>query len=164
MTQVIAEIRSHDELIVALRARKASLGLSNEVLEHLIPLAAGHCDKLLGPSQERGLSRSSLDGMLAALGLQLIVAIDPVQSARMQSRWEGKDTKQVRPQARIGAGLIKKVRPAVLRQLASKAATARWSRTTPETRRAVMRRVWTARRNVKVQALQSADVAVDPAR
>ena len=81
--QVLAEATCCDELVDAFRARKTALRLSNEAIDHIIPLAAGHCDKLIGPSQTRGLSQLSLDGMLAALALKLIVVVDPDQVARM---------------------------------------------------------------------------------
>jgi hypothetical protein len=142
---VLGVATCHDELIEVLRARKASLGLSNELLDHLMPAASGHTDKLLGPSQERGLSRSSLDGMLSALGLQLLVAIDPVQSARMQPQWERRDVKQVRPPARLAASVIKRARPQVLSQLARKAGSARWRGISPELRSRLMRELAKAR-------------------
>jgi hypothetical protein len=159
--QVLAEATCCAELVDAFRARKEALGLSNEAVEHLIPLAAGHCDKVLGPSGTRGLSQTTLDGLLNALGLKLLVAINPEQVARMRSRWQGRVQQQVRPPAKVAAALIARARPVVLRQLASKAATARWSRTTPEKRRAIMRSVWTARRNVR--ALNGACAAVGQA-
>jgi hypothetical protein len=142
---VLGVATCHDELIEVLRVRKAALGLSNELLDHLMPATSGHCDKLLGPSQERGLSRSSLDGMLSALGLQLLVAVDPVQSARMQPQWESRDAKQVRPPARLAAALVKRARPLVLSQLARKANDARWSRVSPELRSRLMRELAKAR-------------------
>jgi hypothetical protein len=146
--QTLAEARSCAELVDAFRARKEALGLSNEAADHLIRLTAGHVDKVL--SGTRGLSALTLDGMLSVLGLKLLVAIDPDQVARMRPRWEGRDQRQVRPPARIGAVLLRRARPVVMRAAAKAAVAARWSRTTPETRREIMRAVWMARRNVRV--------------
>jgi hypothetical protein len=136
--RVIAEATCCAELVDAFRARKEALGLSNEAVEHLIPLAAGHCDKVLGPSGTRGLSQTTLDGMLNALGLKLLVAIDPEQVARMRSRWEGRDLRQVRPPAKVAAALIARARPAVLRELGRRAGQARWRGIDPKLRSRLM--------------------------
>jgi hypothetical protein len=132
-----------------LRERQIALGLSNEALGHIARLSDGHADKLLGPSRQRGLSQISLDALMGALAVKLIIAEDAEQAARMRPHWEGKDAKQVRLPSRVAKDLIARVRPAVLRQLASKAATARWSRTSPEKRRAIMQTVSAARRHAR---------------
>jgi hypothetical protein len=134
------EVRSCADLIEAFRARKEALGLSNEAIEHLIPLAAGHCDKAIGLSGTRGLSPLTIDGLLSSLGLKLLVAIDPEQVARMRPRWEGRDKRQVRPAARISKMLLSRARPFVLREAARKAASVRWRGVSPELRSALMKK------------------------
>jgi hypothetical protein len=145
----IGEASSHDELVAVLRERQIALGLSNETLDHIALMTSGHSDKILGPSRQRGLSQLSLDALMGALAVKLIIAEDAEQAARMRSRWEGKDNRQVRLPSRIAKDLIARVRPAVLTQLASRAATARWARIGKDQRREIMRAVWTARRNVR---------------
>ena len=86
--EVIFDARCCADLVDAFRARKEALGLSNEAIEHLIPLTAGHCDKAIGLSGTRGLTQLTIDGMLSSLGLKLLVAIDPEQVQRMRPRWE----------------------------------------------------------------------------
>jgi hypothetical protein len=52
-------LRTPDDLIEALRARKDEIGLSNAVLEELAGMAAGHVDKVLGhraPAAHRFIS------------------------------------------------------------------------------------------------------------
>lgn len=44
---------SADAVIEALRARKAALGLSNEVVDELAGLTDGHFDKVAGPSRTK---------------------------------------------------------------------------------------------------------------
>jgi hypothetical protein len=155
----IGEAASHDELVALLRERQLALGLSNETLDHIALLSAGHADKLLGPGRQRGLSQLSLDALLGALGIKIIVVEDEAMAARMRPHWQGKDIRQVRMPARVAKDLIARVRPAVLRQLASKAATARWSRTSPEKRRAIMRAVSAARRHAVVHVPSGACAA-----
>jgi hypothetical protein len=145
----IGEAASHDELVTILRERQLALGLSNELVGHVARLSDGHVDKLLGPARQRGLSQLSLDALLGVLAVKIIIVEDEAMAARIKPHWQGKDNRQVRLPVRIAKDLIARVRPAVLRQLASKAATARWSRTTPEARRAVMQAVSAARRHAR---------------
>jgi hypothetical protein len=152
--QIVAEARSCAELVDAFRARKEELKLSNEAVEHLLQLCAGHVDKIL--SQTRGLSQLSIDGLLSTLGLRLFVAIDPEQVQRMAPRWanEGhRDEKQVRrPPARIRKALMARVRPLVLSEAATRAARARWRGTSPELRSRLMRDLARARWNARAVA------------
>jgi hypothetical protein len=145
--QVIAEATCCAELVDAFRARKEELGLSNEAAEHLLHLCAGHLDKIW--SQTRGLSQVTIDGLLSAMGLRLLVAIDPEQVKRMASRWKNeglRDAKQVRrPPARIRKVLMARVRPLVLREAARHAASHRWRGIPPELRSTLMRQVSLAR-------------------
>jgi hypothetical protein len=146
--QVLAEATCCAELIEALRSRKEALGLSNEAIEHLIPLTAGHCDKVIGLSGTRGLSPLTIDGMLSSLGLKLLVAIDPEPVSRMRSRWENagaRDQRQVRPPARISKMLLSRAKPYVIREAARKAASVRWRGISPELRSRLMREVSLAR-------------------
>jgi|SRR6516162_2352183 len=137
----LIEARSHDELVDAMRARKESLGLSNAFVDDLIMLAGGHCDKLLGPARKRGLSPFTMDAMLSALALKLIVVEDIEQAARMQSRWDSRDARQVRSPVRtaaIGAAMVRRARPAVIRELGRRGGVARWRGVAPEVRRELM--------------------------
>jgi hypothetical protein len=141
----LGQATCHDELVALLRERQLALGLSNELVGHLARLSDGHVDKLLGPARQRGLSQLSLDALMNALAIKIIVVEDEAMAARMKPHWQGRDTKQVRMPARVAKDLIARVRPAVLRQLASKAATIKWSRIDKERRRQIMRAVTMAR-------------------
>lgn len=141
----IGEAASHDELVTILRERQLALGLSNELVGHVARLSDGHVDKLLGPARQRGLSQLSLDALMGVLAVKLIVAEDAEQAARMKPHWQGKDNRQVRLPSRIAKDLIARVRPVVLQQLASRAATIKWSRIDKERRRQIMRAVTMAR-------------------
>jgi hypothetical protein len=136
---------SHDELVAVLRERQIALGLSNELVGHVARLSDGHVDKLLGPARQRGLSQLSLDALMGALAVKIIVVEDEAMAARMRPHWEGKDKRQVRMPARVAKDLIARVRPVVLQQLASRAATIKWSRIDKERRRQIMRAVTMAR-------------------
>jgi hypothetical protein len=148
MTTIYGEVTCHDQLVDALRARKEHLGLSNAFVDDLIMLAGGHTDKLLGPARKRGLSPFTLDAMLTALALKLVVVQDDEQADRMRARWGARDARQVRSPVRtatVGPAVIRRARFAVARELGRAGGRARWKGTTPELRRKLMRAVWETR-------------------
>jgi hypothetical protein len=53
----LGEASSCEELVIVLRSRQDALQLSNQTLDHIIPLAEGHADKLLGPNRSRGFHK-----------------------------------------------------------------------------------------------------------
>jgi hypothetical protein len=150
---IIAEATSHNELIEAMRARKEALGLSNAWIEHAIELSDGHCDKILGPARERGLSQLTIDGLLSVLAIKLIVVEDEAAAARMRPMWDGRDQRQVRPPARIAASLIRRVLPHAARELSRRGGLKTWRKfPDPRVRSKLMsdliRRRWSKERSV----------------
>jgi len=146
--QVVAEATCCSELVDAFQAHRQKIGLSNEAIEHLVPLSAGHCDKVLGPSRERGLSGVTLDGMLSVMGLKLLVAIDPAGVARMAPRWANmghRDVKQVRASTSRISRALARTRSRVLSEAARHAAGLRWKGVSSELRSRLMREVSLAR-------------------
>jgi hypothetical protein len=130
----IGEAASHDELVALLRERQTALQLSDQTLDALAGLTHGHISKLLGPGRARGLSEISMNALLGALAVRFVIVEDAAQVVRMKPHWEGKDMKQVRLPARIGAALMKRMRPVVLRELGRRAGQARWRGIDPKLR------------------------------
>jgi hypothetical protein len=89
-------VRSYDDLIIAIRAVKEFLGLSNETVEEIAGLTRGHFDKMFGPSREKKMGPQTLPLILGALGIRLRVEIDPEQAKRVASRWIRRNEQQVR--------------------------------------------------------------------
>jgi hypothetical protein len=85
MSQAI-EIRSWNELQVALRQRAETLDVSRELLDDLTGLQSGYCAKLLSPKPVRRIGRVSLGALLGALGLKLILAEDREQMEKIKTR------------------------------------------------------------------------------
>jgi hypothetical protein len=141
----LGEASNHEQLVALLAARKEALGISNQVLDEVALLSPGHVSKTLGPGRERGLSQITIDALLGALAVRLVVVEDEAQAAIMKTRWESRDQRQVRPPARIGAAFLKRARPEILRAFSRKGGQARWKGTTPELRRKLMRAVWKVR-------------------
>lgn len=92
----IAVVASYDELIDAIRTRKAELGLSDATVDSISGLAAGHTGKLLGPAQVKTLGKVSMGLLLQALGLVLVVVEDPAQTEKMRAQYAQREGHQVR--------------------------------------------------------------------
>jgi hypothetical protein len=132
-------LRSRDELVELLRARKAALGLSNAFIEEQMQMAAGGADKVLGPSRVKGLSVAVMFDLVELFGGRLVFQIDPATEARMRDRWERRDEAQVRRCNRVSKRLIETCAPMVLRELARKAGKARMTTMTAAARRRIAR-------------------------
>jgi hypothetical protein len=159
---ILGQATSHDQLVDLLRARQVELKLANDLVDHIALLTAGHTDKLLGPSRQRGLSQVTLDALLSCLALKLIVTQDDEQAARMRSRWEGRDQKQVRlSTTRIAKATLRHATSHVVRALGRKGGQARWCGIGPEARRELMTAVSWARASVRkpIEAPRSGDCA-----
>ena len=148
---IIGEATNHNELIEALRARKEALGLSNAWIEHVIQLSDGHCDKILGPARERGLSQLTSDGLLSALAIKLIIVEDEAAAARMRPMWEGRDQRQVRPPYRIARATLRYATPHVVRELGRRGGLKTWRKIDPRLRSRLMSELanlrWRAQRS-----------------
>jgi len=148
----LGEASSCEELVIVLRSRQDALQLSNQTLDHIIPLAEGHADKLLGPNRSRGLSQISLDGLLSALALRLIVVEDPTQLARMRPLYARRDARMVRASTtQIAKETIRRARPHVIRELGRAGGMKAWRTIDPRLRSRLMselaKRRWDAKRS-----------------
>jgi hypothetical protein len=159
---IIGETQTHDGLVDLLRARQAALGLSNETVDHLALFTSGHCDKLLGPSRQRGLTQVTLNALAGVLAIKLLVVEDEQQAEHMRPRWEGRDQRQVRlSTTRIAKATLRHATPHVVRALGRKGGVARWRGIGPEARRELMTAVSWARASVRkpIEAVRSGDCA-----
>jgi hypothetical protein len=103
--QVLATVRSQDELIEALRAARDYRNLSYKFLDEIGGFAMGHMERVLGPRREKGMSHIVFQTLLSMLAVKLELVPDPEQAARMQERWEGRDVRNVR----VDSGRISKL-------------------------------------------------------
>lgn len=81
-----APIRTYDELIAGLAARKTQLGLTNDMLDALAGTPAGYAGKIFGPARVRALGPQSLEYFLGALGLTIQLVEDADSARRIESR------------------------------------------------------------------------------
>ena len=80
--------RTSDDLRAVMRRRVAELNISLETLDAIAGLPTRYCSKVLRIQPTRGFGQFSLDGLLGALGLMLIVVEDTEALALVQRRLE----------------------------------------------------------------------------
>ena len=80
--------RTADDLRAVMRQRVVELNISLDTVDHIAGLPTRYCAKVLGLTPTRGFGQFSLDGLLGALGLMLIVVEDAEALARVQRRLE----------------------------------------------------------------------------
>jgi hypothetical protein len=68
---------SHDELVDVIRRVKDARNVSDQELEFITGLQSGYVSKILGPSRLKGLSRMTLDLIMEALAIKLVVVSCP---------------------------------------------------------------------------------------
>jgi hypothetical protein len=132
----LAMLRTADEILDALAAKKVELQLSNAMVDDLAGLTLGHFDKIAGPARDRLPKLPTLMAVIGALGLAVQLVEDP--DTTVARRWQKRREDQARGNGRISKAAIKRVRPILMRELALKAVRARWSKSTPEQRAATV--------------------------
>lgn len=117
--------RNHDELIDLLRARKDELGLSNQFVDQVGGIAAGHCDQLLGPSAHKSLGRHSINALLGVLAVKIALVVDEEQLRVMEGKFEARITRNVHASSRISQRAMDRIKPIVLSEWSTAANAAR---------------------------------------
>jgi len=135
-------VRDVPSLLEALNRRREELGLSTAYVESVADLPDGFCSKVLGPGRAKTPSLPTLDVLMQVLAVSFQIVPDSDKQAKMSALWERRQAHQVRA-TMVGPLQIKRARPFVLRELASRAG--RWANTTPDERRAAMQKVQEAR-------------------
>lgn len=79
-------VSNYTALLDCIRARKAELDISFEVLDAVSGLQSGYSAKLLAPHPARHMGELSLACILGALGLRLICVEDPEALALVRDR------------------------------------------------------------------------------
>lgn len=100
MTELFfAEASSYSGLRDAIRARVEQLNISRECLDRCSGLTSGHSGKLLsqGDAKDRKrIGQLSLDLLLPAVGLKMVLVDDREALAKMEPMYEPRDAAQVR--------------------------------------------------------------------
>jgi hypothetical protein len=135
----LATIRCYNDLVLAFRARKEALGLSDAALDARANLPSGGSNKYLGPARERGIGAATLETLLMALAVDLIMVPNPEKLARGGEIERRQESHARANHPRISKeAAIKIAWSTVLSKAGRKAAKARWKNSTPEERAAVV--------------------------
>lgn len=133
----IAIVRDLAELADALRIWCSERGVTRQALDRRAGLTSGHSGKLLGRRHAAAFGNVSLRWLLAALGLQLVLQIDPNaeqpamrKHQRKHPHWRNaRDSKWGR---RLAARRALALSPEQRSEIARRAAEARWRRPSPQ--------------------------------
>jgi hypothetical protein len=136
-------------LVAALRKRVAELGINYETVDALAGWTDSYASKVLATEPLKRMGQMSLDAIIGALGVKLIVVEDPEQTAVITSRPAFQKRKVARPMLSsawhdhivhrktrqdmrnmgVRGGLARaKIPPRKRIQLARRAARIRWSK------------------------------------
>lgn len=133
-------IACYNDLVEALRSRKASLGLSDATLDDIAGLTQGHTNKVLGPSRDRGIGAATFEAYLMALAIDLVMVESRSKLKTMQPHYEARKSSHVRTNHRVSnAGLSRimselgrrrqaKITAAERSEIARKRAWKRWAK------------------------------------
>ena len=141
--RVIAEVNSYGQMLAALRARVNELQINGERFDEYSGLPRGYLSNLIGAKPVRGLGMTSFAPVLAGLGLRLLIIEDQEATERLKNRLPPRNQSFVRSVAvhtnlttrylrKIGAkggeNSRKYLGKRLVKQLARKAAAARWTK------------------------------------
>jgi hypothetical protein len=144
--RVIGEFTSYDEMVAAVRARVAELNVAGEALDEYAGLPRGYLSKLVGARPVRRISHVSMGPVLNGLGLKGQFVEDPVATALLKKRLPPRNNSFVRSVAvhghlttrflakigrKGGQHSRKYLGKRMVKQLARKAAAARWGKLNP---------------------------------
>jgi hypothetical protein len=96
----LAIIHGYDDLVAAIRARVAELGVTQATIDDVAGLQSGYAGKLLGPRRIKKLGIVSLGCVLGSLGMKLVAFEDPEALARVRSRLVPRKDKAHKPRPR----------------------------------------------------------------
>ena len=140
---MIAEVNSYGQMLAALRARVNELQINGERFDEYAGLPRGYLSKLIGAKPIRRLGMTSFAPVLAGLGLRLLIIEDQEATERLKNRLPPRNQSFVRSVAvhtnlttrylrKIGAkggeNSRKYLGKRLVKQLARKAAAARWTK------------------------------------
>ena len=141
--RVIADVSSYDQMLAALRLRVNELQINGERFDEYSGLPRGYLSKLIGAKPVRRLGMTSFAPVLAGLGLRLLIIEDQDATRRLKNRLPPRNRSFVRSVAvhtnlttrflrKIGAkggqNSHRYLSKRLVRQLARRAAAARWKK------------------------------------
>jgi hypothetical protein len=144
--ELIAVIRSHEDITEVFRIMKARLGLTNKWCDDVGEFAEGATDQILGPAEKKNWGPKTFDAFCEMFAIEFHVKVNVHAAARMAEIWEGR----IRPidlpkNKRVSAKAIERAKPHVLQGLAKRGNEARNAMLTGEHRSKLARKAARAR-------------------
>lgn len=104
----------YDAFRAAIRARVEQLNISRLCLDNVAGVPSGYTSKLLAPCGRKKIGQFSLELMLKAVGLKMVLIDDREALAKFQPLYEERASSQARPgnSARRDAGVRSRKKPA----------------------------------------------------
>jgi hypothetical protein len=90
--EVIAVVRTHDDLAEAFRKIKDVLGLSDAFCDEIGGLTVGHTNKCLGPTGYKNIGATPFGIFCEMFGVEFRMVINLEAVRRMEARWKGGTT------------------------------------------------------------------------
>jgi hypothetical protein len=126
--------RTYSEFVELLRSRLDAIDISMDQLDELAGLPRGYAGKVFGGCQTRRLGPITMWPMLQALGLKIHLTEDAELTAKMQSRYGGRQSRQARPNNHASP-VSKRLMARVFRHFSRIGNRHRWRDKSPEQRR-----------------------------
>jgi hypothetical protein len=128
IARILTDARLSDgaALLDALEARRVELGLSNRTCELAAGLCDGHLTKVCGPAREKSPTLVTLDKLLSALGLSIVLVNDPEKIEAVRIRWKPRAEAKVRVRA-LSSTTVARAKPIIVAELLRRASRPRWA-------------------------------------
>jgi hypothetical protein len=139
--QLFETLADSDDVVAALRARMAYVGVSYGLVEELAGMSEGSLGKYLSPLQVKRMTITSLLRICEPLGLRAMLYVDPKLVARMKPLWGMRDERRVRAKRlpSIGPAQMRRVLKPVAAELGRRGGIARQAMLSAEQRREIGR-------------------------
>jgi hypothetical protein len=112
----MTELHTNSDVIAAIRARKDELGLADEFFVEKVGMTGGSYSKYFGVIQEKVMSVHLLCNVMAFLGMELSVAVNPHYQPKDCNAWEPRDERKVHPNRRVSKAAMEMARPLIYRE------------------------------------------------
>jgi hypothetical protein len=111
-------------------------------------MAAGTCDKYLGPSRSVSLTWRVTEDVMTLFGVELVMRVNPELEAKMQQRLERRDERSVREQKRLSKKLLEVAKSQLFTELGKRGGAKRAASLTAKQRSEIARSGGVARHRV----------------
>lgn len=146
MSDIIAVVRSHEDITEVFRIMKERLGLTNKFCDDVGEFAEGATDQILGPSERKNWGPKSFDKFCEMFAIEFHVKVNVHAAQRMEEIWEGRIRPLDLPKNKVvSAKAIERAKPHVFKASGALGAAARNAMLGPEHRSKLARRAARAR-------------------